>query len=130
MHVGKLSRNSPLRLKKAAEVAFPEGGISENSLRTLIHRGLLRAEMIAGRYFTTIEYIEEMRLKCRVEQKDRDFNSGRAATMRKEILSKEESTLSETGDGMSPQDALRVKLKRLKKNSQNTSLKNDEHEMT
>lgn len=64
MYIGKLSRTSPLRLKTAAAIAFPEGGVTENGLRNLIHRGLLQAELISGRYFTTIAYIEEMRSKC------------------------------------------------------------------
>lgn len=66
--LGTVSPTTPLRLSVAAELAFPDGSITASSLRTEASRGRLTVERIAGKYFTTLNDIEEMRNLCRVPQ--------------------------------------------------------------
>jgi hypothetical protein len=62
-----LEADTPLRLADAAEIAFPGGGITASSLRKEAARGRLVVEKIAGKDFTTLEAIANMRRLCRVE---------------------------------------------------------------
>ena len=57
--------NAPLRLTRAAELAFPDGGMTAAGLRREAARGRLTIERIAGKDFTTLAAIEEMRERCR-----------------------------------------------------------------
>ena len=59
--------NAPLRLTRAAELAFPDGGMTVAGLRREAARGRLTTERIAGKDFTTLAAIEEMRERCRRE---------------------------------------------------------------
>src|SRR5260221_11850924 len=59
--------DTPLRLSVAAAIAFPDQSISESSLRREAKRGRLTVEVIAGKTFTTLNEIERMRGRCRVE---------------------------------------------------------------
>ena len=59
-------RNTPLRLKDAAAIAFPNGGITAASLRREAAKGRLVIERIAGKDFVTLAAIDEMRARCRV----------------------------------------------------------------
>ena len=61
--------DTPLRLDVAAEIAFPGGGMTSSGLRREAKRGRLIIETIAGKQFTTLGAIEEMRQKCRGNQK-------------------------------------------------------------
>ena len=54
-------RNAPLRLKIAVEIAFPAGGMTESGLRREAAKGNLVIETIAGKQFTTLNAIQEMR---------------------------------------------------------------------
>ena len=56
--------NAPLRLSVAAELAFPGGGMTASGLRREAAKGRLAVERIAGKDFTTLAAIEEMRTKC------------------------------------------------------------------
>jgi hypothetical protein len=60
---------TPLRLKKAAEVAFPGGGMTARGLRREAERGRLVLERIAGKDYTTLQAIADMRKLCRVAKK-------------------------------------------------------------
>src|SRR6516164_7321412 len=62
-------RTTPLRLDAAARLAFPDGSMNGSALRRLIVSGQLEAELIAGRYYTTLADIERMRGRCRVNRK-------------------------------------------------------------
>jgi hypothetical protein len=70
-----ITATTPLRLDIAAQVAFPDGSVSVSSLRREIGRGNLRAEMIAGKIFTTLANIDDMRTKCAVPTKAPDSSS-------------------------------------------------------
>jgi hypothetical protein len=97
-----IDRDAPLRLKDAISVAFPMGGITEAGLRTEARRGRLKVELIAGRYFTTLAAIDEMRRLCRVEAKP--------------PASPDTSPAREVdNDRILPQEALMVKLEGLRK---------------
>ena len=50
----------PLRLERAVELAFPEGGMTVSGLRKEIGRGNLAASRIAGKHFVTLAAIKEM----------------------------------------------------------------------
>jgi hypothetical protein len=67
---GAVTPQTPLRLEIAARLAFPDNSMSAAALRRMISAGKLNAERIAGRYYTTLADIEDMREKCRVKAKD------------------------------------------------------------
>jgi hypothetical protein len=67
--------NTPLRLARAAELAFPDGSMSEKGLRREFNRGRLVVERIAGKDYTTLSAIEEMRILCRLEKNLHGFGS-------------------------------------------------------
>ena len=53
--------DTPLRLAVAAKLAFPDGGVTAASLRREARAGRLVIERIAGKDFTTLTHIENMR---------------------------------------------------------------------
>ena len=61
---------TPLRLEIAARLGFPDGSMSTSALRRLVvANNKLTVEIIAGKYYTTLAAIEEMRQSCRVKAK-------------------------------------------------------------
>jgi hypothetical protein len=66
-----ISEDTPLRLARAAEIAFPDGGMTAKGLRREAERGRLVIERIAGKDFTTLRAIADMRKLCRVAPKDK-----------------------------------------------------------
>ena len=58
--------DTPLRLSKAAAIAFPDGAVKESTLKTEHQRGRLVLEKVGGRWFVTLRAILEMRKLCRV----------------------------------------------------------------
>src|SRR5262245_27645472 len=68
----EIGPNTPLRLKRAAQIAFPDGGMTASGLRREAKRGRLVIERIANKDFVTLRAIEEMRAKCRDELRVRD----------------------------------------------------------
>lgn len=74
-----IDRNAPLRLKVAAELAFPGHAMSPSGLRREARRGNLVIEKIAGKEFTTLAEIEAMRFRCRT--KVREPGSGSAPAL-------------------------------------------------
>ncbi len=67
--------DAPLRLDRAVKAAFPFGGMTVSGLRREAARGRLVIEVIAGKQFTTLRAIEEMRTRCRVLPKEPNFGS-------------------------------------------------------
>ena len=57
--------DTPLRLDVAATLAFPGGGMTASGLRKERDRGRLAVERIAGKEFTTLAAIDNMRSLCR-----------------------------------------------------------------
>lgn len=74
----EIGPNTPLRLKRAAELAFPMGGMTAAGLRREAQRGRLVIERIAGKDFVTLAAIEEMRKLCRVQAKAPAAGAGTA----------------------------------------------------
>ena len=64
-----ITPDTPLRLEVAAALAFPDGSMSPAALRRLVVKEQLTAELILGKYYTTLADIERMREKCRVPAK-------------------------------------------------------------
>lgn len=60
---------TPLRLRAAIEKAFPQGGMTVSGLRREAHRGRLAVEQIAGKDFTSLKAIAEMRKLCLIKPK-------------------------------------------------------------
>jgi hypothetical protein len=113
--VGIITPDTPLRLDAAVRLAFPEGGITVSGLRREIARGRLTYEIIAGKQFTTLSSIAEMRKLCRTSVKDRvSGNDLQRTDVKRYGWSKMEESAS-------PQDALRNRLKLVRRQKQKSS---------
>lgn len=53
-----------------AHIAFPDGSMGESGLKREAARGNLATETIAGKTYTTLNDIKDMRVKCRENRKD------------------------------------------------------------
>ncbi|VVT04746.1 hypothetical protein [Rhizobium sp. EC-SD404] len=62
----------PYRLADIVPIAFPNGGMTVNGLRNEVRKGRLDVYLIAGKHFTTLADIEEMKKRCVVRQDTRD----------------------------------------------------------
>jgi hypothetical protein len=109
--------NDPLRLKVAAEIAFPDGTMTEHGLRREAARGRLVIERIAGKQYTTLAAVERMRMLCRVDQK------GHASTYVNERAETRSSSSSMEKTKSGQAAALRI-AEGLKKRSKSTSDEN------
>ena len=109
-----ITPDAPLRLSVAAQLAFPDESMSAGALRREAKRGRLRIERIAGRDYTTMRAIEEMRQLCHVHPKDL------ASTDDGDTAGKPFG-LSETANTRRAQGALKTTLKELKKRSKSIS---------
>ena len=109
-----ISADTPLRLDVAARVAFPGGGMTASGLRREAARGHLTIERIAGKDFTTLGAIAEMRERCRVQPHRRDSGSENAA------MGQTSGSFS-IPDGRSAQAHLQMIAERLKGRSNDTS---------
>jgi hypothetical protein len=69
----ELDDGAPLRLDVVAALAFPDGSMTASGLRRECASGRLVIERIAGKDYTTLRAIGQMRELCRVE------NLGRAS---------------------------------------------------
>src|SRR3974390_3318240 len=72
----EVTPDTPLRLRVAAALAFPDGSMTASGLRREGVRGRLSIERIAGQDYTALAHIERMRDACRVEAREPDFGSG------------------------------------------------------
>src|ERR1700738_323981 len=71
----QVTPDTPLRLGIAAALAFPDGSMTASGLRREAARGRLVVERIAGKDYTTLRNIEEMRKKCRDQVREPDCGS-------------------------------------------------------
>src|SRR6266851_3180879 len=106
-----VASDAPLRLSTAAKLAFPDGSMTASGLRREAARGRLRVERIAGKDFTTLDEIRKMRELCRVPAKAPDYTNEKRDTLT-ESSSIRPSGSSKTEIAISPQDALRARLKK------------------
>src|SRR5829696_7663086 len=58
--------DTPLRLHVAALLAYPDGSMTASGLRREAARKRLAIECTAGKFYTTLRAVEEMRALCRV----------------------------------------------------------------
>ena len=91
---------APLRLSVAAKLAFPDGSMTASGLRREAARGRLRIERIANKDFVTLAEIKRMRELCRVPAR----KQGTEIPASPSVSSGVEAVIS-------PQDALRARLK-------------------
>src|SRR5947209_3192494 len=108
--VQNIDSRTPLRLSVAARLAFPDGSMTASGLRAEHARGRLQVERIANKDFTTLPDIARMRELCRVPAKEPGCTSGKRDT-EAESSSRNPFGSSETAATISPQDALRARLK-------------------
>jgi hypothetical protein len=80
----EIGPTTPLRLEHAVKLAFPLGGMTVSGLRRERDRGNLAIEKIAGKEFTTLQNIEEMRIKCRDQQRAQGYGLNRKNVTNKE----------------------------------------------
>lgn len=106
--------DTPLRLPKAAAIAFPDNSVKANTLMTEHKRGRLVLEMIGKRWFVTLRAILEMRKLCRVVVNRPAFGSELGPAVRP-------STSSSTTAARSAQAAALIAAERRKKLSRATS---------
>jgi hypothetical protein len=111
--------DDPIRLKVAAALAFPDGSMTVSGLRREAARGRLAIDRVAGKDYTTLRAIEEMRALCRVPPKAPVCGSGPHGTTMKDITPRPGS--SGTEDGNLPLAAARMIVKELKERYPTTS---------
>jgi hypothetical protein len=120
LRIDEIHPDAPIRLDVAARLAFPDGSMTASGLRRERDKGNLVVERICGKDFTTLEHIEQMRMLCRAEKRDRTSGSQRSAGV-KESFTPVLSGSSSMVDNKLPQDALRAKLRKRKVSSPSIS---------
>jgi hypothetical protein len=65
----RITPDTPLRLKVAAALAYPDGSMTASGLRKEARKGRLILERTAGKYYTTLAAITRMRELCRQNPK-------------------------------------------------------------
>src|SRR5262252_3964032 len=111
--------DTPLRLSEAARLAFPDGSMTATALRRERDKGRLVTERIAGKDYTTLVNIMEVRKLCRVSPKEpvSILKEPESAAAKSSLA----ATSSATVDTESAYLSLRAKLNRRTKPSPNTS---------
>src|SRR5258708_29063123 len=112
--------DTPLRLERAAQIAFPGGGMTASGLRKERDRQRLTTEIIAGKEYTTLKNIERMRELCRAPQKVLASGSNPNSEIRNESLSGAPPGSFETERQRSALAALDQTARRLSKRSPST----------
>jgi hypothetical protein len=114
----RVTSDAPLRLSVAAKLAFPDGSMTASGLRREAARGRLQVERIAGKDYTTLEAIKRMRELCRVQAKEPGCTNEERDMLMENSFTRPSGS-SKTATAISPQDALRARLKqsRLQKQS-------------
>jgi len=107
--------DATMRLADAVAVAFPHGGMTVSGLRTEARAGRLAIERIAGKDYTTIRAIRDMRAACRVQ---RVLDSG--LDQPGQSAAKKPCGLSETAESSVRLASASMTLEALKKPSQTT----------
>jgi cell division septation protein DedD len=106
--------NTMLRLDAAARIAFPDGSMSVSAMRRLAADKLLTIYPIAGKHFTTLADIEEMKTSCRVQAKVQGSRCSKPKAERP-------SGISATDSGRLERAAARASLLKLRESLPTTS---------
>ena len=113
--------DAPLRLEVAAALAYPDGSMTASGLRKEARKGRLVIERTAGKDYTTLAAIEEMRALCRVHPKGRDSGSAKPDATDAGASPIPPYTSSETGNINRAQAAAKAIVAELKERSKPTS---------
>lgn len=113
--------DDPVKLDDACRLFF-HGILTKSALRTEARNGNLEIIRIAGKDFVTRNGVKRMIEKCRKNESRQGSTSALTRTSEQDDPAKH--GLSETGQPLSAQDALRQRLSKPKANSANTSPKN------
>ena len=103
--------DQPIRLAVAAKLAFPDGTMTASGLRREFQKGNLAVELIAGKHYTTLNDIKDMRAKCRENPK------ARASTGANRARVDQDSGLSSTERLSAAQAAASMIAQRLRSHS-------------
>jgi hypothetical protein len=108
-----IDRNTPLRLKVAASLLFPDGSMTVAGLRAEAQRGRLVIYRLANKDYTTIGNVQGMLEKCRVSNDNHDYGSDQGARGPAARRSPQRGSSSTTASKLA-QDALSAKLQKHK----------------
>ena len=111
----------PLRLDVAAALAYPDGSMTASGLRREAARGRLAIERVAGKDYTTLAAIGEMRALCRVEARGRVYGYAGPNMTRADDRLMPPSGSSRTVDTAKARDAASMIVNELKQRSPATS---------
>src|SRR5262249_43644926 len=113
--------DQPLRLAMAAALAFPDGSMTSSGLRREATRGRLVIERIAGKDYTTLRAIHEMRERCRVIARAPGSGCSQPGGISTEGSSSKSSGSSGTTTSSEALVSARAKLRKLSGRPPNTS---------
>lgn len=111
--------DAPLRLSTAARLAFPDGSMTASGLRREGKRGRLEIVRVAGKQYTSLEAIKRMIELCREPAKEVARANGGRNTETADLSHKRSESLMATA--ISPQDALRARLRQSRLQDQKKS---------
>ena len=120
----EITETTPLRLKDAVRLGFPGGGMTVSGLRREHKRGNIAFEVIAGKQFTTLRDINEMRRRCRDIPREPVSGLNPKRETRQGSSQGAQHGSFETERKRSALDALRQTARVLSKPSRNTSSEN------
>lgn len=116
-----IGEDTPLRLNVAAALAYPDGSMTTSGLRREATRGRLVIERTAGKDYTTLGAIRQMRDLCRQEARGQDCGSDARVVTEKPGKRTTRYGSSEMENIRRAQAAARMIVQELKERSPNTS---------
>src|SRR6266566_3621855 len=124
--IHKVKPDTPLRLDVAAALAYPDGSMTASGLRKEAGRGRLVIERVAGKDYTTLRNIEEMRALCRVEARAPGSGCSQPGEISTEESLSKPCGSSGTATSSGALVSARAELRKLSGPSPNTSPTNTE----
>jgi hypothetical protein len=112
-----------IRLKTAAQIAFPDGSLGEPALRAAIRDRRLGGFLMHGKYLTTLHDLERYKEQCRVSPKEPGSGSESPAVQSRGAPPKRESMSSSVTDAKLARDAAVMTAQRLKQSLRSSSSK-------
>src|SRR5260370_41877147 len=104
----EIADDAPLRLRVAAALESPDGSMTASGLRREAARGRLVIERTAGKDYTTLAAIRDMRRLCQLNASARGSGCGQPAGAKMVGSSPRPSTSSSIPGSITPPDALRA----------------------
>src|SRR5437879_3850984 len=122
----EIKPDTPLRLDVAAALAYPDGSMTASGLRREAGRGRLAIERVAGKDYTTLRAIQEMRERCRVTARAPGSGCSQPGELSTEESLSKPCGSSGTATSSGALVSARAKLRKLSGPSPNTSPTNTE----